>query len=248
MFERFLDRLSNSKYKDNFILKGGFLLSSIMGVNIRTTMDIDADITGMDFNEHQIRSLIMEVAAIDLDDHVTFQVDKENVIREDSEYGGFSYRITGKFYKLTISFYIDISTGDIVTPGAIEYRYKTILEDEYINLCTYNYETKIAEKFQTILARSIANSRMKDFYDLYYFVSYKKNEIDVSILSIAIHTTFTHRGTLNDLKNTQKIIRMIEENDSMKTRWDNYKSKYSYAKEVKFTDIMTAIKYIEGLK
>ncbi len=201
MFERFLERLSKSKYKDKFILKGGFLLSSIMGINVRSTMDIDANITGIDFNETEIRNLVNEISNIDLNDNVKFKVDKEKTIREDNEYGGYCYKIIGQFYNIIIPFFIDISTGDIVTPRAIEYKYKTLLEDEYIELYTYNYETIIAEKFQTILTRSVANSRMKDFYDIYYFITYKWNDINRKSLKKAIKTTFEHRGTEKDLQN-----------------------------------------------
>ena len=136
-----------------------------MGINVRSTMDIDANITGMNFNEDAIRILVNEIANIDLHDNISFTVDKEKVIREDNEYGGFSYKIIGQFFNIIVPFFIDISTGDIITPRAIEYQYKTLLEDEYIELYTYNYETIIAEKLQTILTRSTANSRMKDFYE-----------------------------------------------------------------------------------
>ena len=128
-----------------------------MGINVRSTMDIDANITGMNFNEDAIRILVNEIANIDLYDNISFTVDKEKVIREDNEYGGFSYKIIGQFFNIIVPFFIDISTGDIITPRAIEYQYKTLLEDEYIELYTYNYETIIAEKLQTILTRSTAN-------------------------------------------------------------------------------------------
>lgn len=216
MFERFLDRLSKSKYKNNFIIKGGFLLSSIMGIEMRSTMDIDANITGMDFTEEQIKKLIENVSLVDLNDNVSFSVDKENVIREDNEYGGYSFKITGKIFNIVIPFHIDISTGDIITPKAIEYKYKTILEDEYIDLYTYNYETIIAEKLQTILTRGISNSRMKDYYDLYYFVTYKWNDVDRNILKDAISTTFIHRNTKSDLEDFKNIISAIEKSEVMK--------------------------------
>ena len=245
MFEKFLERLSKSKYKDNFILKGGFLLSSIMGINIRATMDIDANITGIDFNQLEIRKLISEVAAIDLNDNVIFQVDKENVIREDNEYGGYCYKIIGQFYNIIIPFFIDISTGDIITPKAIEYKYKTLLEDNYIELYTYNYETIIAEKFQTILTRSVTNSRMKDFYDLYYFVTYKWKDIKEEILQKAIKTTFEHRKTVNDLQDFKKIINLIENDETMYTRWKLYQNRFLYAKNIDFRDVIQAIKKLK---
>ena len=246
MFERFLERLSKSKYKDKFILKGGFLLSSIMGINVRSTMDIDANITGIDFNETEIRNLVNEISNIDLNDNVKFKVDKEKTIREDNEYGGYCYKIIGQFYNIIIPFFIDISTGDIVTPRAIEYKYKTLLEDEYIELYTYNYETIIAEKFQTILTRSVANSRMKDFYDIYYFITYKWNDINRKSLKKAIKTTFEHRGTEKDLQNIDKIINLIENDKIMYARWESYKNRFEYAKDIEFKEVIQTIKNLKN--
>ena len=244
MFERFLDRLSKSKYKNNFIIKGGFLLSSIMGIEMRSTMDIDANITGIDFTEEQIKKILVDISLINLDDNVSFSIDKENIIREDNEYGGYSFKIIGKIFNIVIPFHIDISTGDIITPRAIEYKYKTILENDYIELYTYNYETIIAEKLQTILARGISNSRMKDYYDLYYFVTYKWNDVNKNTLKNAINTTFYHRNTKSDLENFENIISIIEKTEIMKSRWKSYQEKFIYASNVKFEDTIVAIKKI----
>lgn len=241
MFERFLERLSKSKYKDNFILKGGFLLSSIMGINIRSTMDIDADITGMDFNEIEIRKILKEIALIDLNDNVIFQIDKDKPIREDNEYGGYCFKIIGKFQNIVIPFFMDISTGDIITPRAIEYKYKTLLENDYIDLCTYNVETIISEKLQTVLDRGTANSRMKDFYDLFYFVQYKWNDIDEEILSLAIKTTFEYRETKKDVQSFEKIINLLENDDAIKDRWKSYQNRFVYAKNIEFSDLIKTI-------
>ena len=218
-----------------------------MGINVRSTMDIDANITGMNFNEDAIRILVNEIANIDLYDNISFTVDKEKVISEDNEYGGFSYKIIGQFFNIIVPFFIDISTGDIITPRAIEYQYKTLLEDEYIELYTYNYETIIAEKLQTILTRSTANSRMKDFYDLYYFVTYKWNDINVKILKDAIETTFEHRGTKEDLEKIDNILALIEENDIIHIRWKSYQDRFLYAKNIEFSDIINAIKQIKNI-
>lgn len=195
MFERFLERLSKSNYKNNFIIKGGLLLSSIMGIDLRTTMDIDTNISGIEFEKEKIEKTIREIIDIDLNDNINLFVDKIEDIKEDNEYGGYKFKIIAECYNLKIPFHIDVSTGDIITPKAIEYKYKKILEDEYIEICTYNKETIIAEKLQTILDRKIANSRMKDYYDLYYFVNFKWSDIDIEILIKAINTTFNKRNT-----------------------------------------------------
>ena len=236
MFERFLVRLSKSKYKDKFIIKGGLLLSSIMGINMRTTMDIDANITGMRFDLSQISKIIEDVVSIELDDNVIFNIEKTIPIKEENEYGGYKFKITGITGNIKVPFSIDISTGDIITPRAIEYKYKMILEDDYIDLYTYNYETIIAEKLETILKRNVANSRMKDYYDIYYFVNVKWNEIDKGILEDAIRTTFRHRDSDNELENYMQIVDQIKNNENLKSLWKAYQSKHSYAESIEFQE------------
>lgn len=213
---------------------------------MRSTMDIDANITGINFTEEKIKELVEEIAAIDLEDNVTFTVDKSNIIREDNEYGGYSFKITGKAFNIIIPFHIDISTGDLITPKAVEYKYKFILEDKYIELYTYNYETIIAEKLQTVLSRNTTNSRMKDYYDLYYFVTNKWNEVDEEILNKAIYTTFKHRNTEQDLKDFDNIIDNILNSEIMQNRWKSYQEKFYYAKNIEFHDVIDAIKKIVG--
>ena len=217
LFERFLERLSKSKYKNNFILKGGFLLASIMGINIRSTIDMDANITGMNFSKDSILNLIEDVISINLEDFTTFEIDKANSIREDNEYGGYRFKIIGKVFNVIIPFHIDISTGDIITPRAIEY--KTILDDDFIELYTYNKETIIAEKLQTVLIRGIANSRMKDYYDLYYFHTVEWKNIDKSILKESIKTTFKNRDSIYLLNSFSNIITEIANSDKIEERW-----------------------------
>ena len=241
MFERFLERLSKSEYNENFIIKGRFLLSSIMGINMRTTMDIDVNITGMDFERSTIEEMINKIITVKIDDDVTFEIDKNIPIKEDNEYNGYRFKLIAKLSNLRIPFGIDISTGDLITPRAIEYNYKTILENDNIDLYTYNYETIIAEKLETILKRNTANSRMKDYYDLYYFVTYKWSDIDITILKSAIHTTFTHRNSEEYLKRFNTIIKNILEDETLIVRWDKYRKEHEYAKEIEFNDTIKAI-------
>ena len=247
MFERFLERLSKSQYSDKFIIKGGLLLSSIMGINVRTTMDIDADVTGMNFEKDEIEKMIKEIISIDIDDEVEIILDKVEDIREDNEYGGYKFKLIAKFSNLKIPFHIDISTGDIITPRAIEYKYKMILEDEYINIWTYNQETIVAEKLQTILARKIENSRMKDFYDIYYFVTFRWNEINEDILKKAVQATFAKRETLSDLENIEQIIKTLSEDKNLKMLWKDYQDKFKYAKNVKYEETIKAIEFIKNI-
>lgn len=244
MFERFLDRLSQSRYNNNFVIKGGLLLSSIMGINMRTTMDIDIDITGINFEKDVIEKIIGEIIEIDVNDGVTILLNKVEDIKEQDEYGGYKFKLIAQYGNLKIPFHIDISTVDIINPRAIQYRYNKILENEYINIWTYNQETLIAEKLQTILAIKLDNSRMKDFYDLYYFEKYKWNEIDKKLLVKAIQATFRQRTTTNDLKIANSIIQSLEENQDINSLWNEYRNKFSYAEHIKFVDTLNAIRNI----
>ena len=173
---------------------------------MRTTMDIDANITGMNFEKSAIEEMINKIISIKIDDNVIFEIDKNIPIKEDNEYGGYRFKLIAKLSNIRIPFSIDISTGDLITPRAIEYNYKTILDNENISLYTYNYETIIAEKLETVLKRNTTNSRMKDYYDLYYLVTYKWNDINIAILKTAIDTTFKHINSQEYLERFKTII------------------------------------------
>lgn len=246
MFERFLERLSISEYKEKLIIKGGLLLSFIIGINLRSTMDIDADIVGIDFIQEEIETLITNIININLNDNTQMQLEKTEEIKEESEYGGYRAKLVGNLENLKIPFHIDISTGDIITPRAIEYKYKKLLEDDYIEIYTYNQETVIAEKLQTILSRKIANSRMKDYYDLYFFANSKWQEIDKEILKQAIKATFEKRDSKEDLKNREKIINTLEKDKTLIQSWKDYQTKHLYAQNIKYDDVIKAIRFISN--
>lgn len=246
MFERFLERLSFSQYKEKLIIKGGLLLSSIIGIRLRNTMDIDADIVGINFTQEEIERLITNIININLNDNTQMKLEKIEEIKEESEYGGYRIKLVGNLENLKISFHIDISTGDIITPRAIEYKYKKLLEDDYIEIYTYNQETVIAEKLQTILSRKIANCRMKDYYDLYFFVNSKWQEIDKEILKQAIKATFEQRNSMGDLENRDKIINTIEKDKTLIHSWKDYQAKHLYAKSIKYDHAIKAIRVISN--
>lgn len=211
---------------------------------MRTTMDIDVNITGLDFEKNTIEEMINKIITIKIQDGVTFDIDKNIPIKEDNEYGGYRFKLIAKLSNLRIPLGVDVSTGDLITPRAIEYNYKTILENDNINLYTYNYETIIAEKLETILKRNISNSRMKDYYDLYYFATYKWNDIDTTILKLAIHTTFNHRNSEEYLKRFNTIIKNILEDETLITRWDKYRREHEYARKIEFNYTIKAIRKI----
>jgi len=243
MFERILERLSVSKYKNNFILKGGLLLSSIMGIDTRTTMDMDTAIKGLNLTEEQIYNVLNEILSINIDDNVEFNIKNSEPIREDDDYGGIKYNILVNYDGIKVNLSIDIATGDIITPGEIEYEYKMLFEDRYLNIMSYNIETIIAEKFQTVISRGILNSRMKDYYDIYYLITYK--EFSKENLKNAIIKTFERRDT--SIEETDKVIYEISNSDFIKELWKNYSSKFKYTQHIKIDDVIEKINIINEI-
>ena len=243
MFERILERLSVSKYKNNFILKGGLLLSSIMGIDTRTTMDMDTCIKGINLTDEQLYKVLQEILNMDVSDGVKFQIKNFQPIREDDDYGGLKYNLLAIFDNLMVNLSMDIATGDLITPREIEYDYKMMFEDRNLKIMTYNIESIIAEKFQTVISRGILNSRMKDYYDLYYLTTYK--EFSKENLKNAIEKTFKKRET--DIKSIDNVIDEIEKSEFVKELWTSYSEKYQYAKDLRYEKIIDSIKKIKKL-
>ena len=244
MFEGLLKRISISKYREKFIIKGGMLLTSIFGVNLRSTMDLDATLKGLPLNIETITSIFHELINMNIDDNMTFEIIDIREIREEDLYGGYCINLKATFDKLWTHLMIDITTGDIITYKEIEFKYRTLFDDEIINILSYNYETIIAEKFESIISRNINNSRMKDYYDLYMFTSLKWNRINKSILLQAIVNTCKNRRTIDFINNSNSYIEMITNDDKLKKLWKSYQEKYEYAKEITFEDCINAIKII----
>ena len=244
MFEGLLKRISISKYREKFIIKGGMLLTSIFGVNLRSTMDLDATLKGLPLNIETITSIFNELINMNIDDNMTFEIIDIREIREEDLYGGYCIIFKATFDKLWTHLMIDITTGDIITYKEIEFKYRTLFDDEIINILSYNYETIIAEKFESIISRNINNSRMKDYYDLYMFTSLKWNRINKSILLQAIVNTCKNRRTIDFINNSNSYIEMITNDDKLKKLWKSYQEKYEYAKEITFEDCINAIKII----
>lgn len=247
MFEALLKRISVSEYKDKFIIKGGLLLSSIFGVNLRSTMDLDTTIKGLPLNMQTIENVINKIISIDLADNVKLKIENIKDIRLEDEYSGFNVNLKAEFDGLKTNLLIDITTGDVITYKEVEFKYYTLFDDEAINIMTYNYETIIAEKFETIIFRNIDNTRMKDYYDLYMFVNLKWNEINKDILRKAIINTSKKRNTENYIEDANSYIEMIQEDDRLKSLWNSYVSNYEYAKDITFEDAINAIKVINEL-
>ena len=247
MFEALLKRISVSEYKDKFIIKGGLLLSSIFGVNLRSTMDLDTTIKGLPLNMQTIENVFNKIISIDLADNVKLKIENIKDIRLEDEYSGFNVNLKAEFDGLKTNLLIDITTGDVITYKEVEFKYYTLFDDEAINIMTYNYETIIAEKFETIIFRNIDNTRTKDYYDLYMFVNLKWNEINKDILRKAIINTSKKRDTENYIEDANSYIEMIQEDDRLKSLWNSYVSNYEYAKDITFEDTINAIKVINEL-
>ena len=247
MFEALLKRISKSKYKDKFIIKGGFLLSSIFGVNLRSTMDLDTTIKGLPLDRETITNVINEIISIDVEDNVRLDIENIKDIREEELYSGFEVNLKAEFDGLKTNLMIDITTGDVITYEEIEFKYSTLFDNEIINIMTYNYETIIAEKFESIISRNIDNTRMKDYYDLYMFVHLKWDDINKDTLRKAIFNTSKARETIDYINNANKYIELISDDSRLKALWNSYQNNYEYVKDIKFVDVINAIKIINAM-
>ena len=244
MFEALLKRISMSIYKDKFIIKGGLLLSSIFGVNLRSTMDLDTTIKGLPLDRETITKVINEIISIDIEDNIKLEIENIKDIREEELYSGFEVNLKAEFDGLKTNLMIDITTGDVITYKEVEFKYNTLFDNETINIMAYNYETIVAEKFESIISRNVDNTRMKDYYDLYMFVHLKWIDINKDTLRKAIINTSKVRETLDYIKNANKYIELISNDLRLKSLWNSYQNNYEYAKDIEFADTIKAIKII----
>ncbi len=242
MFERILERISISKYKDNFILKGGLLLSAIFGVDNRTTRDMDTTIKGIDISKEEMIKVLNEILSIKLDDNVKFDIVNITDIREEDEYGGNKYHIVGRVNNTKVNLEIDISTGDKITPGEMKFKYKLLFDDKSIMISTYNLETILSEKIETILRRGKYNSRMKDFYDIYLFLTKLRYDLNIDVLKKAISNTFKKREAFGYLNDYEQIIDSIIDSERINYLWSSYCKNNYYARNVKINNILLLLK------
>lgn len=246
-FERILERLSKSDYKHNIILKGGLLLSSIIGDSERTTKDMDATLKSISLEKENIHNIFEEILNIRLDDDVSFEILDIKDIREEDEYGGFKVNVMATMGNLKIHLAVEITTGDKITPREIDYNYNSIFENKKIPILAYTTETVIAEKYHTIVTRGLLNTRMKDFYDIYILISKNKNIINIENLKNAIINTFKHRKTEIDILEIQETITEISKDKKMENLWKNYQKNAIYAKEIKFEELFESINFITSI-
>ena len=243
-FERILERISISNYRGQIILKGGLLLTSIIGDDERTTKDMDATLKGIPLTKNDVEKVFNEILHIDIDDGVSFQIISIKDIRLEDEYGGFRLNILSKLDNNKTYITVELTTGDVITPREMKYNYNSIFEDKKIPIMSYPLETVLAEKFQTIVTRGLFNTRLKDFYDVYILINTKIDDLNRSNLIKAIKNTFKRRETNFDLEQFNEVINDLSNDNNMNNLWNEYISKNSYAKNVKFEDTINALKEI----
>ncbi len=237
MYERFIERLSISKYKNNFILKGGYYLSIIFGIENRATMDIDTCLKKIKLSQENLSKIITDIINININDGTVFHIDNINLIRKENKYSGYRVSITAKIDKIRESFHLDVVTGDIITPKAITYKYRTMFENKELEILAYNLETILAEKLETILTRGEKSSRMKDYYDIYLIMQLKHNQINKQDLKNATKNTFNTRKFNNDIISSFKDI---ENSKILEAKWISYARK-KQLKNINYKDIVKCI-------
>ncbi|HCP15145.1 MAG TPA: abortive phage infection protein [Peptococcaceae bacterium] len=234
MMERLLERVSLSKYKENFILKGGFLIAAIVGLDTRATMDLDTTIKGFELTHDVIRSIFEDICKIEVEDDVTFSVNRTTDIRETDDYPGIRVSLTASYPPLNVPMTVDVTTGDKITPREIEYTFRLLFDERSISIMAYNLETILAEKLETVLSRNIANTRPRDFYDVYILDTLRGSECDPEILKAALEETAKKRGSLSILGRYESILADIRNNSGMHNFWANYQKEFDYAKGISF--------------
>ncbi|MBD5145447.1 MAG: nucleotidyl transferase AbiEii/AbiGii toxin family protein [Ruminococcus sp.] len=241
MFECLLVRLSISEYKEKFVLKGGMLIAAIVGLDNRATMDLDTTLKNLPLTPDAIHNSFEQVCSIHVDDGVTFEIRTISPIREDDIYGGYRVMINAKYDTLLTPLSIDISTGDVITPHAVQYQFSEIFDDEKsYELWVYNVETVMAEKIETILRRSVFNTRPRDFYDVYILATTQK--FDRTLFEEALSATASHRGTAQQIADISGILHNIEESPELIAMWDKYRKQFAYAKNIAYEQIMAVLK------
>lgn len=242
MMERFLERLAQSEYRDNFIIKGGILVTAMIGVAHRSTMDIDTSMKNLNLSAEDALRVVNRVKDIDLDDGISFDVKDVSNIMDEMEYPGIRVTMNANVGRLITPLKIDISTGDVITPRAIEFNYDLLLEDRSISLWSYNLETILAEKLQTVLARGILNTRMRDFYDIRMLLDTYEDKVNKAVLKDAFAATCKKRGTDHLQEQAEEIIKIIEADEQLQVLWRAYQKKYSYAAEIDYASVISGVR------
>ena len=247
MMERFLERISLSEYRDKFILKGGMLVAAMVGLDARSTMDLDATVKGANVNVEEIENLISAIVSVPIDDGVKFQLKSISEIMDEAEYPGIRVSMTTTFDGVVTPLKIDISTGDAITPREVRYSFKLMLENRSIDIWAYNLETVLAEKLETIITRTTTNTRMRDFYDIYILDQLHGNTLNRQTLYDALLATAKKRGTERHLAEAVDVLNEVESSPVMQKLWESYRRKFSYAADLEWSIIMGAVRSLYAL-
>lgn len=244
LFERILERLVNSEYRSNFILKGGLLISSMIGIGERTTMDMDTTVRGIQMEEDEIVKAVKEILAVDVDDGIQFEYKRIEPIREDDVYNNFRVHLQAKYGKIDSPMKIDVTTGDIITPAAVRYDFQMLFEDKTIPVMAYTLETVLAEKYETIIRRNIGTTRARDFYDLHILYRSRKAEVRWEVLKEAVLHTARKRNSTEDMQAWKEILTDIREEPHMYLLWDNYIAENKYVGTLEFSEVLDSVEEI----
>lgn len=240
MMERFLCRINKSRYSDNFVIKGGFLLSSIIGIDMRSTMDIDATVKGIPINSDTITNIIDEIIQINLEDNITFEIEKISTIHEEGAYEDFRATLIANFFNMKVPIKVDITTGDVIFPMEIDYNYSLLFTDKTLSIKAYPILTILSEKIESIIVRNVLNTRARDFYDIYVLL--KQNpEINIDELKTAIDKKAEERKTKDYTENILKYFEDIKSSKELEEVWVNFCKKKSYAKDISWEDIIDSL-------
>lgn len=242
MFERIIERLSKSEYREKFILKGGLLISAMVGIAERTTMDMDTTVKGLQMEEAEIRKAVWNILRIPLDDGVIFEIKDIQPIREDDEYNNFRVSLQAVYGKMKIPMKIDITTGDKITPREISYQYPFLFEDKTVSVMAYSIETILAEKYETIIRRNIETTRARDFYDLHLLFQIYQEHADWELLRKATYATAEKRESLDKLKDADRIIAALRESESIRQLWQAYQRRNEYTLGISYEDVVNSVK------
>ena len=241
LFERIIDRLAASSFRDNFILKGGLLISSMIGIGERTTMDMDTTVRGIQMEEDEIVSAVKEIIAMDVGDGISFEFQKIEPIREDDAYNNFRVHLRAKYGKIDSPMKIDITIGDIITPAAIRYDFPFVFEEKTVPVMAYTLETVLAEKYETIIRRNIGTTRARDFYDLHTLYRSRKDVVQMDVLREAVIHTAEKRDSIDDIRDWRDILKDIREEPQLYLLWDNYAADNKYIGDLKFNEVLDTV-------
>ena len=244
MLERLLERISLSKYSHNFILKGGYLISSIVGLETRTTMDLDTTIKGFTLTHESVGNIFKDICDVEVDDNIQFEIINTSDICEGDRYPGIRAALKATYVPISVPLNVDITTGDVITPREIEYSFQSLFDAHKIHILAYSIETVLAEKIETVLSREVANTRLRDFYDIYVLYRLHDSDFDINMLKLALIKTMKKRESVHLLENYSVIMKNIHKDEKLQNLWIKYQQKFNYANDISFDNICNTIQYI----